>query len=176
MILITARAAMDDKIEGLETGADDYITKPFDNKELNVRVKNLIEQRRKLRERFRTVTTLEPSEIAVTSIDKQFLNRALEIIEKEISNPEFDVETFVKEMAVSRTHLYNKLRALAGQSAKEFIRTIRLKRGAQLIRKQAGSITEIAYNVGFLNPAYFSECFRKQFDQSPSQYASQQKN
>jgi DNA-binding response OmpR family regulator len=176
VILITARAEQEDKIEGLETGADDYITKPFDHNELLIRVKNLIDQRRKLRERYLKDATLEPSEIAETSIDKQFLNRALEIIKKEISNPEFDVETFVKSMAVSRTHLYNKLRALAGQSAKEFIRTIRLKRGALLIKKQAGTISEIAYDVGFLNPSYFAECFRKQFGQSPSQYASQLKD
>jgi len=171
LILLTARAAQKDKIEGLETGADDYITKPFDATELRVRVKNLVEQRRNLRRRFKLEIELKPDDIAMTSLDKKFITRALEIIEREMSNTEFDVSQFVREMGISRAHLYNKLQALTGQSAREFIRIIRLKRGAQLLRNHSGNITQIAYDVGFNSPAYFSVCFRKQFGRSPSQYA-----
>jgi AraC-like DNA-binding protein len=114
----------------------------------------------------------ELRDIAVTSVDRRFLDRALKVIEKEMSNPDFDVDVFVQAMGISRAHLYCKFQALAGQSVKEFIRTVRLKRGAQLLRQKAGNISQIAFEVGFNNPAYFSECFRKQFGQTPSHFVS----
>ena len=101
------------------------------------------------------------------------MQRAMQIVETKISDPEFNVDTFVKEMGLSRTNLYLKLNALTGLSAKEFIRTIRLKRSAQLLRQNFGTILEIAYEVGFNSPSYFAECFYKQFQQLPSSYKSQ---
>jgi signal transduction histidine kinase/ligand-binding sensor domain-containing protein/DNA-binding response OmpR family regulator len=171
VILLTARASGESKVEGLETGADDYITKPFDARELLVRVKNLIEQRRKLRERFRREMSLQPREVTVNSMDEQFLQRALDIVEKHLSDSEFGVETFSKQIGMSRQHLNRKLQALTEHSANDFIRIIRLKRAAQLLEKRSATVTEIAYEVGFNNPAYFAECFRKEFGRSPSQYA-----
>jgi signal transduction histidine kinase/DNA-binding response OmpR family regulator len=176
VILLTAKASGEEKIEGLETGADDFVVKPFDAEELRVRIKNLIDQRKRLRERFVREAPFELRDIAVTSVDRRFLDRALKVIEKEMSNPDFDVDAFVQAMGISRAHLYSKFQALAGQSVKEFIRTVRLKRGAQLLRQKAGNISQIAFEVGFNNPAYFSECFRKQFGQTPSHFASNAKD
>ena len=172
IILLTARASRESKIEGLETGADDYLTKPFDVKELEVRVKNLIEQRRRLQKRFRREITVQPKDITVTSIDEQFLQQAIEIAEANIPNNAFDVDQFCEEMAMSRSTLNRKLRALTGSSTNEFIRLLRLKRASQLLQKNSATIVEIAYQVGFNNPSYFAECFREQFGKSPSQFSS----
>ena len=172
VILLTARADMESKLEGLEFGADDYVTKPFDARELQIRSHNLLEQRRTLKEKFSKTFTLEPQEISCSSLDEKFLQRAFEIIENEISNPEFDVEKFSREIGMSRANLYRKLQALTGQSAKEFIQTIRLKRAAQLLQKHAGNITEIAFDVGFKSPPYFTKCFRDQFGITPSKFAA----
>jgi signal transduction histidine kinase/ligand-binding sensor domain-containing protein/DNA-binding response OmpR family regulator len=176
LILLTARAAEEDKIGGLQIGADDYMIKPFNARELQLKVKNIIERRIKLQEKFRCEALLQPKDIAATSLDEQLLKRAMDIIEREIANTGLDVDLFVREMGISRAHLYCKIKALSGMSIKEFIRTVRLKLGAQLIEQRAGSVTEIAYNVGFSNPAYFAECFRKQFGLSPTQYASGKSN
>jgi signal transduction histidine kinase/ligand-binding sensor domain-containing protein/DNA-binding response OmpR family regulator len=173
VILLTARAAAEDKIGGLETGADDYIIKPFDARELQVRVKNLIEQRRKLRERYRKEGILQPQEIAVTSTDQKFLQRALEVVEAHISDERFSVVRFGKEVGMSRALLHRKLRALIDHSPSEFIRCIRLYHAAQLLAGQGGNITEVAYRVGFNNLSYFAKCFHGQFGVSPSQYVSQ---
>ena len=173
VVLLTAKATGESKVEGLETGADDYVTKPFEAKELHARVKNLITQRRKLRERFRREMILQPAEVTANSMDEQFLQRALHIVEEHLVDAEFGVETFSQKMAMSRQHLSRKLHALTEHSANDFIRVIRLKRAAQLLEKRSATVTEIAYEVGFNNPAYFAECFRKQFGRSPSQYAAQ---
>ena len=172
VILLTARASGESKIEGLETGADDYLTKPFDAKELRVRISNLIEQRRKLRERFRREIIVQPGDITVTSIDEKFLQRAISIVEANISESDFNIDQFCSKIGMSRRTLNRKLRALTGLSTNEFIRLLRLKRAGQLLRNKSATIVEIAYQVGFNNPSYFAECFRKQFGKSPSEYAS----
>jgi response regulator RpfG family c-di-GMP phosphodiesterase len=170
VILLTARAAGEDKIAGLETGADDYIAKPFSMQELQVRVKNLIEQRRKLRALFRKKIDVQPGEVTVTSMDEQFLQRAMAIIEAHIDDSAFGVDGFSKEMAMSRQHLNRKMQALTDLSARDFIRTFRLKRAAQLLEKKSATVLEIAYAVGFTNPSYFSDCFRDLFGKLPSEY------
>ncbi len=170
VILLTARAASEDKIGGLETGADDYIIKPFDARELQVRVKNLIEQRRKLRERYRKEGILQLQEIAVTSTDQRFLQKALEIVTSHLSDEQFSVVSFGKEIGMSRVLLYRKLRALTDYSPSEFIRSLRLNHAAQLLDEHSGNVTEIAFRVGFNNLSYFARCFRRQFGVSPSLY------
>jgi signal transduction histidine kinase/DNA-binding response OmpR family regulator/ligand-binding sensor domain-containing protein len=170
VILLTARASKDSKLEGLETGADDYLIKPFDAEELIVRVNNLVNQRRRLREQFARKISIDPMDMAVTSADEQFVLKAYKIIEAHLSDSEFGAESFAKNMAVSRTVLHRKLRGITGQSATEFIRSIRLKRAAQLIKQNSGTITEIAYDVGFNNLSYFAECFKKQFGVNPRNY------
>jgi signal transduction histidine kinase/ligand-binding sensor domain-containing protein/DNA-binding response OmpR family regulator len=170
VILLTARAAAEDRIGGLETGADDYIIKPFNSRELQVRVRNLIEQRRRLRERYRKEGALSPREIATTSTDQKFLQRALDIIEERLSDSSLDTQTFSREIGMSRMQLHRKITALTDMTPKEFIRMIRLQRAAQLLKQKFGNITEVAYEVGFSNPAYFTECFRKNFGETPSKY------
>jgi DNA-binding response OmpR family regulator len=170
VILLTARAEAADKISGLETGADDYLTKPFDTKELQVRVKNLIDQRRRLREKFNRDILLQPREIACSSYDERFLQRVMAIIEQHLEDPDLKLATLIKEIGMSRKQLYRKLHALTNQSANRFIRSLRLKRAAGLLQQQYGNIAEVAFKVGFNNPAYFAECFRKQFGTLPSEY------
>ena len=170
VIMLTAKTSVEDRIEGLETGADDYLTKPFNIKELRVRVKNLIEQRQKLRERFRKELMLEPREIAVTSADERFIIQTLEIIEKNMSDQDFSVELLGSELAMSRMQLFRKIKALTDQSPSEFIRTIRLKRAAHLIKSNFGNLAEITYEVGFNNPSYFAKCFRELYGVAPSEY------
>jgi signal transduction histidine kinase/ligand-binding sensor domain-containing protein/DNA-binding response OmpR family regulator len=173
VILLTARASEASKLEGLETGADVYLVKPFNAKELLIRVNKLIEQRQKLRERFSRDITLSPKEISVTSTDERFLNRALEVIEKHMSDTEFGVDVFGKEVGMSHSHLHRKIKALTNQSPVELIRSIRLKRAASLLIQKYGNISEVAYATGFNSPAYFSDCFLKQFGKSPSAFIAQ---
>jgi len=176
VILLTAKAGTEHKIEGLETGADDYITKPFDARELLVRVKNLIEQRKRLQERFRGAGGFRVKDVAVTSVDERFLNRAMEVVEVHISDASFSTELFAREMFLSRMQLHRKIKALSGRSPWELVRLVRLDRAAQLLRKQAGSVAEIGFQIGYDEPTHFTEAFRKQFGVSPSEYMRQHSN
>jgi YesN/AraC family two-component response regulator len=175
VILLTAKSSGESKIEGLETGADDYLIKPFDSTELIIRVKNLIEQRRKLRERFGREITLEPKNIAITSADGRFLQKMMDVIEENIEATDFGVEELSDKVGMSRSQLFRKVKALTDQSPFEFIRTVKLKRATVLLENHTGNISEIAYQVGFNNPAYFAECFRKLFGVSPKEFVSQSK-
>lgn len=169
-VLLTARADSESKIGGLDTGADAYLTKPFDMKELRVRIHHLIEGRKKLRERFSRSLDLKTSEIAVTSTDEKFLKKAMAILEDNIANTDFDVVFFSREIGMSRTNLHRKLKALTDHSATEFIRAVRLKRAQHLLEQKSGNITEVAYAVGFNSLSYFNKCFKKQFGKTPSEY------
>ena len=171
VILLTARASAESKIKGLELGADDYLIKPFDRTELLVRAKNLIQQRQRLREKFSRDLTIQPKDVAVSSYDERFLQRSIDVVEQHISDSKFTVALFSKKVGMSRVQLHRKLRALTNCSAREFIQILRLKRAEQLLQQQAGNVTEIAYEVGFNNLSYFSQCFRKQFGKLPSEYS-----
>lgn len=175
VILLTARASEGIKLQGLEMGADDYLTKPFSPQELQVRVKNLIEQRKKLRALFNREVKLEPKGVTITSADEKFLQRAIEVVEKHMVDPDFSVENFESEMSLSKMQLYRKLKALTDQSPNEFIRQMRLKKAAMLISQQSGNIAEITYEVGFNNLSYFAKCFREMYGMSPSEYANASK-
>lgn len=168
IVMLTAKASEDSKIEGLETEADDYLTKPFSYRELNVRIQNLLKNRRKLREKYIRSFEVNPSEITTNSLDEQFVNSVLKIVEENMSNPEFSVEQLCEKASIARTTLHNKLRSLLGQSATEFINSIRVKRAAQLIKQRAGTISEIAYDVGYNNLSYFTKQFKKHFNTTPS--------
>lgn len=172
VILLTARHAEEQKLEGFHSGADDYITKPFNFEILELRIKNLISQRESLRKAFQKQIVINPSEISVTSLDEKLIQKAIATVEKNISNPDFSVEELSRELAMSRVHLYKKLLSLTGKSPIEFIRVIRLKRAAQLLEKSQLSISEIAYEVGFNNPKYFTKYFKSEFGVLPSQYPS----
>ncbi len=172
IILLTARTAQMFKIEGLETGADDYVTKPFNPEELRLRVRNIIQTRQQMREKFVRVMNFEPKEITVTSADEDLLQRAKEIAENNIDNPNFTADQFAYELAVSRPLLFTKLKALTNQTPNNFMKTIRLKRAAQLLEQRKLNVSEVAYRVGFRDTRYFSKCFQKQFQKTPSEYMS----
>lgn len=167
IILLTAKAGENSKLEGLETGADDYLIKPFNARELQARVKNLIDLRRKLREHFRQEWILQPSKIVANSMDQEFMQRVLIVVEKHLDEEEFSVEVLAGEVGMSRTQLHRKLNALTNQSASLFIRSIRLQRAADLLKQKAGTVSEIAYRVGFNSPTYFAKCFKEHFGYSP---------
>jgi signal transduction histidine kinase/ligand-binding sensor domain-containing protein/DNA-binding response OmpR family regulator len=170
VILLTARSEGENKIEGLETGADDYITKPFEMRELHVRIRNLIELRRQLRLRFHRKEGLKPEEIAATSFDERFLKKALSIIEENMNDPNFSVAKFARRIGISRVQLYRKIHSLTGQSTSEFIRVIRLNRAANLLKQRHDTVTQIAFLVGFNSSSYFSRSFYKHFGVTPSDY------
>jgi signal transduction histidine kinase/CheY-like chemotaxis protein len=172
VILLTAKATSKDKITGYETGADDYIMKPFDIKVLRVRVGNLIGQRKKLRKHFLQEGIFNLDNENITSVDRKFLEKAVKIINEHLSDMSFGVESFAGELSIGRTTLYKKLIALVGESPGDFIKRIRLSKANNLLKINAGNISEIALEVGFDNPAYFSECFKKQFGVTPSKYQS----
>jgi transcriptional regulator GlxA family with amidase domain len=171
---LTAKAGPEHKLEGLEIGADDYVTKPFDAQELAARVKNLIETRRKLRQRFRGAVVLRPSEMAVSSVDKVFLKKLLSAVEQHIGEEDFSVEALGREVGMSRSQIHRKVSALTNQSPTLLIRSIRLRRAADLLTQDAGSVSEIAYRVGFSTPTYFARCFREEFGCTPKEYAGRE--
>jgi signal transduction histidine kinase/ligand-binding sensor domain-containing protein/DNA-binding response OmpR family regulator len=174
VILLTARANMKSKIQGLDTGADDYIIKPFDETELNARVKNLIAQRQHLRARFGQDILMPLKDITITSVDERFLSRAVDVIGENLTNPELGPDFLGAKLGASRSQLHRKLKAIVNLSTTEFIRSIRLRRAAELVKNNFGSMTEIAYEVGFNNPAHFSRYFRLQFGCTPNKF--RQKN
>jgi signal transduction histidine kinase/DNA-binding response OmpR family regulator len=171
VIMLTAKASEESKIEGLESAADDYISKPFNMKELLLRINNAITNRQRLRDKFRKSITVNPSEVTATSLDEQFLTKALQIIENHLTESEFSVDDFCTAIGISKTHVYRKLKALTNQSFTEFLRTIRLKRAASLLSIKTGNLTEIAYQTGFTNLSYFSRSFKEQFGVNPSEYS-----
>jgi len=172
VILLTAKAAMENKLEGLETGADDFITKPFQPPELLARVKNLVTQRQQLRDKFRKEfehLSLIP-EKSMSSMDARFMDRARKVLDQNLSNPEFDTVEFSRQMNLSRAQLHRKLHALLNLSATTFVRTYRLNAAARLMEAKTGNVAEIAFEVGFNNLSYFSKCFRAQFGVKPSEH------
>ncbi|MBX2874885.1 MAG: response regulator [Saprospiraceae bacterium] len=175
IVLLTAKSADEDELEGLRTGADAYVVKPFKLDILRAQLMNTYLQRERLKQRFRQEVLLQPEEITVTTADEEFLKRAVSIIEDHMSDSEFNVEALVKEMFLSRSKLYLKLKALTGQSSSEFIRTIRLKRAIQLLEKSDYTIKEIMFMTGFNTASYFSKCFKNQFGVVPSEYLKQKK-
>ncbi|MEO6039774.1 MAG: ATP-binding protein, partial [Saprospiraceae bacterium] len=169
IILLTARADQDSRITGLETGADDYLTKPFDAQELLVRAQNLVHQREQLRRRFSRTMVLKPQEIALTSADERFLQRIQETLDLRLADEQFSVEELAAAAGMSRSQLHRKLTALIDQPPVEFIRNFRLRRAKEMLEAGAGNVSEICYEVGFGSPAYFSKAFKEAFGASPSE-------
>ena len=176
VILLTAKAANQDKIQGFETGADEYIMKPFMPEILKARIKNLLEQRSRIHEHFRNQDIIDLEKIKIASFDKKFLQKVFNIITENISDSSFNVQLLAERSIVSYQVLHKKIVSLTGEPPVELIRRIRLKRASELIKSKFGNISEIALEVGFNNPAYFSECFKKQFGLSPSQYTRKLNN
>ncbi|MDD7887835.1 two-component regulator propeller domain-containing protein [Flavivirga sp. 57AJ16] len=170
VILLTAKTSQEAKKTGYQIGADAYITKPFDANILEIRVVNLLKSRKSLIDKFKKEIILQPKELTVTSADEMFLQKAIDILEQNLSNPEFGIANFIEDMGASRSVLYRKLKALTGQSISEFIKNIKLKRAAQLIKQTDMSISEIAFDLGFNDLKHFRKSFKKAFNTLPSQY------
>lgn len=171
IILLTAKSAIESRLEAMKYGADDYITKPFSPIYLEARVENILEQRKRLQDTYRkNLLELEPAKIEVTSQDEIFLAKLLDIMEKNMDNSELTVEDVVHEIGLGRTVFFNKLKGLTGLSPIEFIREIRIKRAAQLLKSGEHNISEITYMVGMSDSRYFSKCFKKVFGMTPSEY------
>ena len=169
VILLTAKAAQHNKIEGLESGADDYLTKPFSARELRTRIHNLIEQRRLLREKFQGELLIQPTKVQLNSLDQQFIQQVMQNIELNMSNEFYAVEDLASAVGFSRSQLNRKLKAIGNTSANQLIRDFRMRRAKDLLEQNAGTVSEIAYQVGYSNLSYFSKSFKQAFGMVPSE-------
>jgi signal transduction histidine kinase/ligand-binding sensor domain-containing protein/DNA-binding response OmpR family regulator len=172
VLLLTALHSKEDEIEGLSSGADDYITKPFDISILQTKIENMLQIRRSLKEKYTKEFILKPSDVTISSPDERFLKKAIEVVEKNISNADLDIVHFALEVGVSRMQLYRKFNALTNMTVKEFVRSIRLKRAAQLLLEKKMTVTEVAYAVGFKDMSHFRKCFHREYGMSASEYVS----
>lgn len=173
VILLTAKNDAADKLQGLESLADDYLVKPFNTRELLARIKNLILSRKNLQEKFTGNIILKPKEVEVPSVEKVFFEKLMQIIEENIDNEHFSIEELSQEMAMSRSQLHRKLVALTNQTPSQFVRSYRLQRALQLLQQNAGTIADIAFQVGFSNPAYFTKVFSEEFGYAPRDWRQQ---
>ncbi|MFV0521050.1 MAG: two-component regulator propeller domain-containing protein [Mangrovibacterium sp.] len=176
IIFLTAKSSSEDEIKGLKLGAVDYINKPFNMTLLQIKIQNILSNRKKEKEGIRTTHLLTPEEIKLPSADEIFLKKAVEVTHKNLDNPNYDVELFSSDMNMSQNQLYRRLKSLTGQTAKEFIRSQRLKVAADLLSKQKRSVSEVIYLVGFSSPSYFSRCFKDAYGCSPTEYTRKNKN
>jgi CheY-like chemotaxis protein len=169
IILLTAKAEMESKLQGYRIGADDYIAKPFLMKELQTRIENLIANRKRLRAKYAQAIQLRPSELKIESVEDRFLKKVMNVVEAHISDPSFGLEQFATAVGMSKIQLYRKLKAITQHTPNEFIRDIRLQRANELLMERAGNVAEVAYKVGFKNLSYFSKTFREKFGKTPSE-------
>lgn len=170
VILLTARQAVNHQVEGLQTGADDYLMKPFNRNVLLVKIKNHLEIRSKLKEKYSRMVTLQPNDPQVADPDEEFLQRLMRILEEKLNDSEFNVTSLAKEIGMSRPVLFRKTKMLTGFSVIDLLRDVRLKKAEMLLRQKKMTISEVAFTVGFSDPKYFSKAFRNQYGKSPSQY------
>lgn len=176
VILLTARGATEHHVEGIETGADDYITKPFHAQILVLKIKNLIASREKLKEKYHRVVTLEPVHEEVEDPENKFLVKLRNILEANLTDPDFNVTKLVTEIGMSRPVLFRKIKMLTGLSVIDLIRSTRLKKAEMLLKQKRMTISEVAFTVGFSDPKYFSKSFRSQFGKTPTEYIESLKN
>lgn len=174
LILLTAKSNRESEIEGIESGADAYVLKPFKWKHLVAVARNLIETREKLRHRFAVQPQAEVSELVTNQQDREFMEQVVKIIEERMMDPQLSVEELSRHLAMSRSSLHKKLKSLSGYVPNELIKLVKLKHAARLLREGGHSMAEIAYLSGFNSPSYFSRCFSQQFQQTPKEYADQQ--
>jgi len=170
IILLTSKASEDSIIQGLEIGADEYVTKPFNINILIARIKNLIDQRRQLQLKFQSQKMVLPSEIPLSSLDEAFLKEFQDIIEKNLSNPDLDEDQLCLEFHMSQAALFRKIQSLTGESPNQFIQSYRLERSAQLLKTNFGNVTEVAFEVGFSSTGHFAKCFKARFHQLPTSF------
>ncbi|MFT3994017.1 MAG: two-component regulator propeller domain-containing protein [Dysgonomonas sp.] len=170
IILLTAKSSEENEYSGIDAGADDFISKPFNIDILKLKIAKILEKQKILHNSFRKKIDISPSEIEITPMDEKFVKKAVSIVEENISNTEFLVEDLCKEMGMSRVYFYKKILALTDKSPSEFIRFIRLKRAADLLEKSQLYVNEIAFQVGFNDPKYFRKYFKAEFGVTPNEY------
>ncbi|MFB6319416.1 two-component regulator propeller domain-containing protein [Saccharicrinis sp. FJH54] len=170
VVFLTAKTMREDEILGLKLGAVDYIHKPFNLISLRLKIQNILANRQRIRDKIKADQLLEPEEIELTSLDDKFLKEAVEAVNQNIDDTSFDVEKFSMVIGVSPNKVYRKIKALTGQTAKEFIRNQRLKAAAKMLLQNKRSISEIIYMVGFSSPSYFTRCFREYYGCTPKEY------
>lgn len=170
VILLTAKNTAEDRIECYNAGADGYISKPFELKILEARINNFIIYKKSKQEEFRTNVEVDIDSLETSSIDKDFLDKVVSVIESNMVKGDFDVVQLADALAVSKSTLYRKMKIATGLSPIEFIRNIRLKYGSQLLKNKSMSIAEVAYECGFSNPKYFATCFKEDFGVTPKEY------
>ena len=174
IILLTARSLEEDRIEGYDTGADEYLSKPFNINVLKARIKNLLEARKRAKERFASIGTILPSsEITTNSIDEAFLDKTTKIVMDNISDPDFSLEDIIKLLGIGRSQFYRKISSITGQNPSNFIRTIRLKYASEMLLTQKYSVKELTHLCGFNSSAYFTKTFKELFGMTPTQFVEQ---
>ena len=170
-MLLTAKTRDEDRNKAYETGADQYMTKPFKLNELLVRVQSIIKNRERIRRKFSAQTEFVVEEQHYSNPDETFVQKAIECVKAHLDDADYDREGFASDMMVSSSTLYNKLRALTGQNISGFITSIRLKEACRIARRNPNiSLTELSVRVGYNNPKYFSKCFKKEFDMTVKEY------
>lgn len=170
IILLTAKASLEQKLEGLEEGADSYIPKPFNKQHLLIRVRKLLEQRSKVRQHYKHHLSFKDEGENLNRLDKKFLSRLTSLVEENLNSDQLSVEELGEKMGLSRVHLYRKVKKLTDMSVSEFVNSVKLKKSLDLLANSGKTIAEIAYEVGFTSPSYFTKCFKDQFKVSPSEY------
>ena len=170
IILLTAKAGDENKYRGLEAGAEDYISKPFNMEMLSLKVARIIERQKKTRDQFKHKVDITTSEVQITTMDEKFVKKAVALVEANISSSEFLVENLCREMGMSRVYFYKKILSLTDKTPSEFIRFIRLKHAADLLEKSQLFVNEVAFQVGFNDPKYFRKYFKDEFGVSPNEY------
>ena len=171
VILLTSRTSLVYKFEGLESGADDYISKPFNLKEFNLRIRNLLESKQRLKEKFLTNQNFESMDVSLTSLDQKLLEKAFKIVKENISNEDFNIAQFGEELGVSRSMLFTKIKAWSNATPNDFIQEIRLSHAKKLLELDRFTVAEVSFKVGFKRTKYFSQCFKKKYDITPSEYS-----
>lgn len=173
IILLTARSGIIHEVSGLKTGAEAYITKPFSIDVLQLNINNLLTLQSNMRRKFSQQITLQPSNVLIESTDEDFLNKIMGIIERNFIADDFNVNVLAAEVGMSTPILYKKIKVLTGLTVNNFIKSVRLKRAAQLLKQHTYTVYEVAYMVGFGDSKYFSKEFAKQFGRTPSDYAEE---
>lgn len=170
IILLTAMSTSENKLEGVESGADAYITKPFSSRLLLARIFQLIEQREKLKRKFSNDPAMTSQALCSTELDRKFGEKLQTILEKQLDNPEFTIEDFASAVGVSRAAFFRKVKGVTGYTPNEYMRILRMKRAMELLQEGIYNVSEIAYKVGMNDPLYFSKCFKSHFGAPPSAY------
>ena len=170
IVLLTAKTDVESRIAGLRTGADHYISKPFNSRELKLIVQNIYENRKKLFDHYNISITSSNMHTGISVAEKSFIENAVKVVENRLDNPEYSIEDFAKDLFLSRTHLYKKVKSITGQNPSQFVRNIRLEHAARLLKTNGDNISRVAYDVGFNNLSYFTKCFKDKYGVPPKKF------